>query len=195
VIAVAAALADDEGAEVLTLARLAERLNIRLPSLYNHIAGLADLRAALAALVARELAEVLRAAALGRSGVTALTAMSAAYRAYAKTHPGRYAAATRVPSPVSDEVRAALDEPVAVVVAVLGAAGVSGADAIHLVRAFRAAIDGFTRLELSGSFQMPEDVDESFRRMIAALISGSGLAGIAERATASPTPSSVHGER
>jgi AcrR family transcriptional regulator len=183
VLSEAAALVDAEGANALALARLAERLNIRLPSLYNHIANLADLRSAVAVLVARELAEVLRSAGLGRSGAAALTAMAEAYRAYAMAHPGRFAAARRAPVEADDELRAALDAPVAVVLDVLTVAGIGGANAIHLVRAFRAAIDGFAMLEMSGSFRLAEDVGESFRRMIAALIAGSGLSKIPEPAS------------
>lgn len=180
VVAAAATLVDAEGPEALTLARLAERLQVRLPSLYNHIAGLADLRTALAALVAREMADVLRTAALGRAGAAALSAMADAYRAYARAHPGRYTAAMRPLLEVDDELRAALGALMGVVEAVLAASGITGADAIHLVRAFRVATEGFTLIELSGGFQMAADVDESFRRMIDMLIAGAGLASRVE---------------
>src|SRR6266567_4569941 len=43
VVEAAAKLVDEEGIEQLTLGRLAERLGVRTPSLYNHIAGLPGL--------------------------------------------------------------------------------------------------------------------------------------------------------
>ncbi len=44
----AAALADEQGLDGVTLAALALRLGIRTPSLYNHVAGLEGLRRELA---------------------------------------------------------------------------------------------------------------------------------------------------
>src|SRR6266568_2442851 len=44
VVEAAARLVDEEGIEQLTLARLAERLGVRTPSLYNHVAGLPGLK-------------------------------------------------------------------------------------------------------------------------------------------------------
>ena len=51
-------------------------------------------------------------------------------------------------------------------------AGVTGDDAIHLTRAFRAALHGFVSLEQIGGFGMPMAVDESFRRFVALLLAG-----------------------
>jgi len=54
VVSAAAALADDEGLEAVTLARVAAQLGVRSPSLYVHVDGLPDLRRRIAALAARE---------------------------------------------------------------------------------------------------------------------------------------------
>ena len=48
VIETAAALADQEGLEAVTLARVAAELGVRSPSLYSHVDGLAGLRRAIA---------------------------------------------------------------------------------------------------------------------------------------------------
>jgi AcrR family transcriptional regulator len=165
-------LVEAEGAEALTLARLAERLKIRIPSLYNHVAGSADLRLTLALRVARETAAAMRTAALGRSGADALARMADAYRGYVMVHPNLYALAVRVPPPADSALRAEMDAPVAVVVAVLAACDVTGEAAVHAVRALRSAVHGFAMLELAANFQLPADVNESFCRMISALIAG-----------------------
>ena len=65
VVAAAAALADREGLEAVTLARLAADAGVRPPSLYAHVDGLGDLRRRLAIRGARELAAALREAATG----------------------------------------------------------------------------------------------------------------------------------
>src|SRR5204863_8542685 len=63
VVDAAAQLADREGLEAVTLARLAADAGVRPPSLYAHVDGLDDLRRRLAIRGARELAAALREAA------------------------------------------------------------------------------------------------------------------------------------
>jgi AcrR family transcriptional regulator len=172
VVTAAAKLADDDGLERLTLARLAAVLGIRTPSLYAHVAGLGDLRARLAARGARELAATLQVAAAGRSGGDALRAVAVAYRGHAHAHPGTYAA-MQVPSDRPDH-QAAGREVVAVIVAVLRGYGLEGEDAIHAVRAVRSALHGFVALEREGGFQLPIALSESYDRLIALLDSGLG---------------------
>src|SRR3954469_8578122 len=91
----AAQLADEVGLERLTLALLAQRLGVALPSLYKHVKGLDDLRQKLSAQATGELAAELADAAVGRAGSEALVAVADAFRAYARSHPGRYPAAQR----------------------------------------------------------------------------------------------------
>src|SRR5205814_2140053 len=99
VAAEAAAVADEVGLDRLTLAAVAQRLGVSLPSLYKHVRGLDGLRRDLSVLSVRELTGVLSAAAVGRSGRDGLVAIAAAYREYARAHPGRAAATVRAPDP------------------------------------------------------------------------------------------------
>jgi AcrR family transcriptional regulator len=179
VVAAASSLADAEGLQALTLARLAERLGVRSPSLYAHVGGLDDLRTRLATRGARELTAALQAAAAGRARTDALEAVADAYRAYAHAHPGAYAAIQRAPAAGSEpdpEHAAAAAELVGVLVAVLRGYGLSDDDAIHAVRMLRAALHGFVSLEREGGFAIPIDVDESYRRLVHILDRGLGLA-------------------
>ena len=68
VVQAAAELINEEGADALSLNRLAEKLEIRTPSLYNHVDGLPGLQRELAVMNARQLADRLSAAAIGKSG-------------------------------------------------------------------------------------------------------------------------------
>jgi AcrR family transcriptional regulator len=172
VLAEAEALVDAEGPDALTLARLAARLDIRIPSLYNHIAGLDDLQRALAARAAGQLAAAMRAAAVGRSGAPALLALGNAYRDYVKAHPGRYTLLARTPAGIQDSLAPAINEPAEVAFAVLAASEIRGEEAVHLVRGLRSAVHGFATLETAGGFAMAVDVDESFHRLMAAVIHG-----------------------
>src|SRR5204863_7595562 len=71
VVDAAAELADREGLEAVTLARLAADAGVRPPSLYAHVAGLDDLRGRLAMRGRSELTTVMRNAATGRAGADA----------------------------------------------------------------------------------------------------------------------------
>jgi AcrR family transcriptional regulator len=172
VVDAAAAIADAEGLEAVTLARVASALGVRAPSLYNHVDGRAGLLRALALRGVRQLTAALREAAIGRSGADALAATARAYRAYAGAHPGLYAAGVAAPSPDDAEHQAAAQETVDVVYAVLRAWELEGDDAVHATRAFRSAVHGFVLLEASGGFGIPVDVDTSFERLLATLAGG-----------------------
>jgi AcrR family transcriptional regulator len=169
VVAAAAELADAEGLEAVTLARVAERLGVRSPSLYAHVDGLPDLRRRLAARGAAELAAELQAAAAGRAGRDALAAVADVYRRYAREHPGTYAALQRA-ADVQDAEAAA--RVVGVVVAVLRGYGLDGDDAIHATRIVRAALHGFAALEAGGGFGIDLPPDETFAGLIAVLDHG-----------------------
>ena len=172
VVAAAADIADAEGLDRLTLARVAAAAGVRTPSLYNHVESLDDVRRRVALLALRDLADALRDAAVGRAGDDALAAMADAYRAYARRHPGRYAATQRAPAEGDEEMRAAAKGAVDVVLAILRGYGLEGDDAIHAARAVRSALHGFVALETGGGFGIPVDLDESYARMVRALARG-----------------------
>ena len=179
----AGAVADAAGLERLTLAAVAERFGVAIPSLYKHVDGLDGLRRDLAVLAVRELTAALSRAAVGRAGRDALHAMAGAYRAYASAHPGRYAASVRAPAPGDAEHLAAAEDALDVFRAVLGGYGIAGADAIDAIRGLRAAMHGFVALEAAGGFGLPQSVDASYRRLVDAL----DTALTAWPATTSPT--------
>ena len=170
VVAAAAELADAEGLEAVTLAEVAARLNVRAPSLYVHVGGgLEDLRRRVAGRGARELAAQVQAAAAGRAGEDALRAIADVYRAYARSHPGVYAAMQRV-ALVREEAAAGV--VVDVLAAVMRGYGLEGDDAVHAVRIVRAALHGFVLLETGDGFGMPLDLDVTFSRLVQTLHRG-----------------------
>ena len=179
VVKAAAKLVNAEGIEALTLNRLAARLAIQTPSLYNHIAGLPGLLQELALLNTRRLGECLANAAIGKSGPQAVQAMALAYRNYIKENSGLYLAglrASRNRQPLDPELQAAEQRVVDIVLAVLASFGLQGEDALHAVRGMRSLVHGFATLELAGGFGLPLDCDESFRRLVDLFVQG--LAGM-----------------
>lgn len=187
----AARLADDVGYDRLTLAAVAEQLDVRLPSLYKHVDGLEGLRRDLAVLATRELGDALAEAAVGRSGGAALRGLAEAYRGYARRHPGRYAATVRAPDPAAEDQGEAAAAVLRTVLAVLAGYGLHGDEAIDATRALRSAMHGFVTLESAGGFGLPADVDRSFERLVGAL--DTAFAAWEDRQPAAPVSRATSG--
>lgn len=172
VVRAAAKIADDEGWDALTLARVAGKLRVRSPSLYNHVGGLEALRRELKLLVMRELNTALTRATIGKSRDNAVRALAVAYRAFVKRHPGTYAA-TMVAAPKNDPaVEAAAGQIVETLLSVLSGYGLDRREGIHAIRAMRSAVHGFAALEIAGGFGIPLDVDKSFDWLVSSLLKG-----------------------
>ena len=167
VVAAAAELADELGYKELTMGLVAQRLGIRTPSLYKHVADLADLRHRLATLAMTELGEVVRDALQGRSGLDALTALLTAFRAYVTAHPGRYAATTgaKFTGP-DDPLLTASARLIGSIAAMLRGYGVADAEMDHAIRTLRCTIHGYAALQADDGFQWTGDPDETFDWMI-----------------------------
>lgn len=177
VVQAAAALADEGVGDALSLARLAERLGVRTPSLYNHVGGVADLKRELALTGLRELGQSLASAAAGRAGEEGFFALAEAHRRFIMQRPGLYAATVTSPrlyAPDDPELREAEGAALEPVVAVLASLGVTGEDAIHAARGLRSVAHGFATLQQSGGFGMQIDPDESFRRLVHAVVNALG---------------------
>jgi AcrR family transcriptional regulator len=171
VVDAAIGLLDSAGPEGVTLAAVAAATGVATPSLYKHIDSLDSLRRLIAVRSMNDLADRLVAAVLGRSQDDALRALMTAYRAYALAHPNRYAALPQYP--VSDpDLSAAGARILEVILAVLRGYGLDGHDAIHAARAVRAAAHGFASLQAVGAFQLAEDLDTSYDRLVGMLTAG-----------------------
>lgn len=172
VLAAAAAIADRDGLEALTLAGLAARLGIKPPSLFNHVAGMPALRRDLRARALRELGDAMGAAAIGKSRGAAVKALADAYRAFVRAHPGIYAltlSASANSDPASDR---AAEKIIAICASVLSGYALGKRETIHAIRAMRSLVHGFASLEAAGGFGMPVAIDASFAWMIDAFIAG-----------------------
>jgi AcrR family transcriptional regulator len=172
IIQIAADLADRVGFDALNLPEIAAALDVRVPSLYNHVAGLDDIRRGVTLLALDRLAATLREAAIGRSGADAIRALAHAYRHFARAHPGWYAATQASGRYQDPEAVAAGNGSVSVAVAVLAAYHLHADDALHAVRALRSLLHGFVDLELHHGFGMALDLDESYQRLVETFIAG-----------------------
>lgn len=178
-------LIDDNGLEQLSIGVLAKELQVRPPSLYNHINGLDELKQKLAIHGIKSLYECMLQTAAGRSGDEAIRALSQTYIEFVRTHPGLYEAATRFPDPEDSELHQAQQAIVKLVVKVLQAYKLKEDTAIHMVRGLRSILHGFTSIEQMGGFAMSLDVDQSFSILIDTFIEGIHLMAVKENEQAS----------
>ena len=175
VVQAAADLINAEGQGALSLGRLAKKLGIRTPSLYNHVDGLPGLMRELSILNARNLADRISEAAIGQSGPEAVKAVMQAIHAYIKEYPGLYLSTVRASgtqAEVDPELEKEEARSVKVGMAVMASFGLEGDEAVHALRGLRSLVHGFATLEISGGFGIPLDLDESFSRLVDLFIAG-----------------------
>ncbi len=168
-----------DGFTTLTLAAVAARAGVAVPSLYKHVTSLADLRRSVALVGLNELLRRSSAATVGRAGADALRALGREIRAFAGGHPGLYAATQIAPDlddqsddPASLALARTAADLVGLVGAVLRGFGLPDSRTVDAVRATRASIHGFVELEAHGGFGMPDDVDRSFESLLDMLVAG-----------------------
>lgn len=171
VVAAAAAIADREGVEALTLARLAAELKIKPPSLFNHVRGLQALRRELKLLALRELCDALTVASVGKSRASGIRALAGAYRDFVRKHPGIYAE-TLSAAEGDPEIAAVSDRIIAVCSAVMNGYALKRGEAIHALRALRSIGHGFASLEAAHGFGIPVNIDDSYAWLLETFIAG-----------------------
>lgn len=165
----AAELAEEKGLENATLNRLAEKLEIKTPSLYNHMSGLNELTESLAQFAIRKLEAVLLDSAVGKAKEEALSGIAMAYRRYAKENPELYKAILRIPASRDEELRREGLSVVGILHQVMEPYRYSKEDEVHFIRGFRSALHGFVSLEEAGFFDGKVDADASYVRLVSGL--------------------------
>lgn len=171
-VSVAGQLADECGFDQFTLAQVARRLGIRIPSVYNHVAGLPGLRRELALLGGRQILERINRTADGKSTEDTIVAVAQTIRNYAIEHPGLYAASVRAPAADDLEAQQFAREIVDVVIGLFAPYQLGERDAVHTVRALRSVIHGFVMLEKAGGFGMLVDREDSFQFLLESFLIG-----------------------
>jgi AcrR family transcriptional regulator len=155
-------LLEQEGAQALTMRRLADRLGIRAPSLYKHLPDKAALEAAIIATGLEDIAAAVETALETAPDADAapLAALAGAYRAFALAHPHLYRLMTDQPLP-RDHLPAGMEARAAA--PLLQAAGNQ-----DLARAVWAFAHGMVQLELARRFPPGVDLDTAWQEGITA---------------------------
>jgi len=173
VIDAAQGVADDVGFDGLTLVAIANRLDIKPPSLYNHVEGVDGIRRELAWRGAAYTTSVIEATRAGSIGEDALRQMGHAYRRFAFEHPGLYGAAVEATRRIDDDkIWTEVSRSIVMLDEILAEMGVPADQHLAAIRAVRSVLHGFVALERAGGFGLPEDTDESFAIAVEMLIAG-----------------------
>ncbi len=154
IVKTARALLEEEGPEAVSMRRIADRLGIRAPSLYKHLADKAALEAALISAGFEEQAVLFEEAVRAPDP---LAAIASVYRRFAREHPHLYRLMTERPlarERLTPGVEARAAAPVLEAV---------GGDE-HRARALWAFAHGMTILELNGRFPPEADIDAAWQR-------------------------------
>jgi AcrR family transcriptional regulator len=170
VVTTAAALMDAAGnSDAITLADLATHFHVKVPSLYNHVNGIVDLRDAVTLQTYEQFDAALRDAVVGKSADDALMAVALSARRFAHEHPGLYPLLMR---PMGEAFSGPGQRIIDLLMAIMAAYNLSDSDALHAIRGVRSIMHGFVDIERSGGFGLPLDLDESYRRLVTVFIQG-----------------------
>jgi AcrR family transcriptional regulator len=176
----ACTLANRHGLDGLSMGDLAKALNVRVPSLYSHVAGIGDVKRLVALHGLAELEQGVARATIGKSGPEAVRALMNGYRNFVRKNPGVYAASIPTPPREDAEWSAAVDRLTETCLATMQEYGLQGAEAIHALRGLRSLVHGFASLEASGALKHPVKRDESFAWLVESFLA------MLEKSTAQP---------
>ena len=172
VVAAGLACIQEEGPEALNVNRVAQRLGIRTPSLYNHVDGADDLRQAVVLEVLdRSGKDIVLGEAEQASPQGFIRALALGLRRFAKNNANLYLFMMAAPvkwdaQPFSPHWSRTME---AFGASVQGF-GFKGPEQLHATRFVLASIQGYIRLELRGSMAEHADEDASFGWMIDAML-------------------------
>lgn len=155
-------LLDQKGIEDVTIKNVAMRLEIKPPSLYNHVANLEDLLDMAAQRSMRNLYDKLLVTSIGLEKKEALWAIAQEYRTFAKKYPGQYELAQKVKLWKSDETKQISEQIIVIFSKILQKYAMSEDKAIHFIRTLRSYLHGFTLLEMDEAFGLPQELEKSF---------------------------------
>lgn len=172
VIESAAQLANKIGLEEVTMKMLADSLNVQPPSLYNHIKGIEDLQNELMLYGWRHMEEQMLEAAAGVSGYDAWEAICRAFYRYATENPGVFSAMLWYNKYQGDEAERATERLFSICSRITASLNISEENCSHLIRTFRAFLEGFSLLVNNNAFGHSLPVADSFEFSLKVLTAG-----------------------
>ena len=173
IVAAARALLEDGGLDAVVMGAVAERVGVRGPSLYKHVADRAALIRAVGDAVTTDLRARLDGAISGQDPATDLRALAMAYRTFVRANPNSYGLLFAHLEPdLQPDTAAVADLGRPIVATVARLIGDQGPGALEAGRTFVAWAHGFVSMELAGAFRLGGDLDAAYATGVDLILAG-----------------------
>ncbi len=172
IIMTAISLIEEKNHPFVTLGEVARRLEIKTPSLYNHIEGLEQLNREIIIYSANVLSDTENKYIKGKTGEDALYGIFYAYKEFMKNHEGLYRVIMNISKLEITEAARAADIISKPLFTVLDSFGLGVEESVHYSRIIRSIINGFLVQKKAGFFTKSEIcLDKSYDKAIKMVIS------------------------
>lgn len=159
-------LADEIGLNQVTFQKIAEKLDIKYPSLYNHFANMDDLKAEMTVYLFSELNSKLMKRLIGKSGEDAIREFASVYRDFAFENETGYGLFMSVPSTNNEEAYRLAKETNSIIHRILEYYIKDEKQLVHKTRTLRSILHGFVSMVFLGYFHGDANLEDSFGLMI-----------------------------
>lgn len=151
-------IADENGLNNVSLKAVAERLNIRTPSLYNHIHSLDDLLREVGHKGMMDMNERMMKAAIGTYGGTAIKAVAVEYLNFMIEHPGVYEIIQWTSWNGNDKTAEIFNNYASLLTTLVLSCNLKKESTENIVNLITGIIHGYTTLQLRHAFTQPDKV-------------------------------------
>jgi AcrR family transcriptional regulator len=156
IIQTASDIADRDGLSKVSLKVVATALEIRTPSLYNHIDSLDSLLLEVAHVGMREMNHQMTQSAIGISGDAAIQAIAAAYLTFMIAHPGIYETIQWAAWHQNDETKQILSDYHSLISKLVLSCGLTMKDTDFVVELLEGFLHGYTTQQLGNALSNPD---------------------------------------
>ncbi|MBG1272144.1 TetR/AcrR family transcriptional regulator [Lactobacillus paracasei subsp. paracasei] len=160
------ALADEIGLNQVSFPKIAKKLDIKYPSLYNHFANMEDLKTEMTVYLYTELNSKLMKRLIGKSGQEAIREFAYAYRDFASENKTAYGLFMSIPGTENEKVYYLAKETNDIIGKILSFYITDGTQIIHKSRALRSLLHGFVSMSFLGYFHVDVNLEDSFQLMV-----------------------------
>lgn len=160
------------GLDNLSLKIIAKELNIKPPSLYNHISSLDEIKYRLMVFGWKQMEEEMIDSVVGVSGYEALKSMCNAFYNYATNNKGVFTAMLWYNKYESEEREKATKRLFHILFKIMKPLNINDDHINHIIRTLRGFLEGFSLLVNNNAFGHPISIKESFDLSLEIIMNG-----------------------
>lgn len=165
-------IADKNGLSNVSLKAVAENLNIRTPSLYNHIDSLESLLREVAHKGMKVMNERMVQAAIGKIGDTAIKSVGIAYLNYMIEHPGIYETIQWATWHGTEQTGEIFSNYLSLLKTLILSCGFNQTYIDEILNLLTGVLHGYTTLQLRYAFHQPEEVRAALENALDTVLLG-----------------------